>query len=273
MPNTPKKTRIPINIEIATNVKYLSDMTCCVCNDKSKQIQIHHLDENPSNNHIDNLALLCFDCHDKTMIRGGFGRRYDKALITKYRDEWLIRVKDRREKADEYSIKSLVGNIVYNNREDEEYYYNEINDNPEVLVSYLKKILIIKKANLIIAQTHGVSTQGLKKQAYQMIDFYEEILIELTSFYPKNQFSQGSHKVYINELISSLYRWYYSVTMFNGRETLGTMFPLMVVGKVENDLEEKVIDMVRGLFFRYDEFLYDKLNEDNWILDWKERID
>ncbi len=69
-----KKLRIAIDNEIVAQVLYDSDRTCCVCNERGKAVQIHHIDENPSNNEINNLAVVCFQWHEETQIKGGFGR-------------------------------------------------------------------------------------------------------------------------------------------------------------------------------------------------------
>jgi len=54
----------------------------------NKRVQIHHLDENPSNHALDNLAVLCLDCHDDQQVRGGFTRKYSAAEIVHYRESW-----------------------------------------------------------------------------------------------------------------------------------------------------------------------------------------
>jgi hypothetical protein len=46
------KERINIPIDLATEVIFASDRTCCVCEVRGKAIQIHHIDENPSNNRL-----------------------------------------------------------------------------------------------------------------------------------------------------------------------------------------------------------------------------
>ena len=63
-----KKTRIPIPKDIEAKVMFNHDRTCCVCNEKMLRIEIHHIDENPSNNSEDNLAVLCAECHGFTFI-------------------------------------------------------------------------------------------------------------------------------------------------------------------------------------------------------------
>lgn len=76
--------------EIQSNAIFMQDRTCCVCRDKKKKyIQVHHIDENNDNNDINNLAILCLDCHTETQIQGGFFRKLDPDIIRKYRDEWI----------------------------------------------------------------------------------------------------------------------------------------------------------------------------------------
>lgn len=91
----PKKNRITIPKEIADKVMFNHNRTCCVCRTPNKKVQIHHIDENPANNAINNLAVLCFDCHNETQITGGFGRHLNAGQITLYRDQWLEMVKER----------------------------------------------------------------------------------------------------------------------------------------------------------------------------------
>jgi hypothetical protein len=42
------RTRIPD--DIAADVMFAHDRTCCVCNETGKPVQIHQIDDNPSNN-------------------------------------------------------------------------------------------------------------------------------------------------------------------------------------------------------------------------------
>jgi hypothetical protein len=93
---TGRKMRTPIPNDVAAEVLYRSDRTCCVCREPRKPVQIHHLDEDPSHNDPDNLAVLCLECHDDTQLRGGFGRKLNADLVRLYRDEWLALVDRRR---------------------------------------------------------------------------------------------------------------------------------------------------------------------------------
>src|SRR2546426_8190325 len=89
-----KRTRIPSIT--AAQVQFLSDRTCCVCRAPGKPTQIHHLNGDPSDHEIANLALLCLECHDKTMIQGGFGRKLDADQLRLYRDDWHQLLSTRR---------------------------------------------------------------------------------------------------------------------------------------------------------------------------------
>jgi hypothetical protein len=67
-----------------------SDRHCCLCEKQCAiNIEIHHIDGHPGNNHIDNLLPVCFDCHAKL---GHYNSQHPKGL--KYKTE---EIKDRRE--------------------------------------------------------------------------------------------------------------------------------------------------------------------------------
>jgi len=66
------KPRIPISKDLRMAVYQLYDKSCHKCGSKNAN-QIHHIDKDPSNNHIKNLELLCYECHlladGKRMLR------------------------------------------------------------------------------------------------------------------------------------------------------------------------------------------------------------
>jgi len=84
--------RIPVPDDVAATVLFYSDRTCCVCRIPKKPLQIHHIDDNNSHNALENLAVLCLDCHTETQISGGFGRKLDAPQVKLYRDEWLEKI-------------------------------------------------------------------------------------------------------------------------------------------------------------------------------------
>ncbi len=91
---SPKKNRVKIPEKTAIDIMFWSNRQCCV--DQKPGVHIHHLDENPSNNDIDNLALLCFECHDEASKRGGLSRRLSPGVIKRYREEHYKKINTTR---------------------------------------------------------------------------------------------------------------------------------------------------------------------------------
>lgn len=103
------KRRTPILTGTAAAVLFAADRTCCVCRLAQKPIQIHHIDEDPTNHDPSNLAVLCLDCHEATQARGGFSRGLDGDQIRLYRESWNQTVAARRSTAVEQAAAAPSG--------------------------------------------------------------------------------------------------------------------------------------------------------------------
>jgi len=90
------RKRTPVPTDVSDTIQFLSDRTCCVCRHPGKAYQLHHLNGDPSDHDPDNLAVVCFDCHNLTQVRGGFGRHLTAGQVRLYRDEWYELVGMRR---------------------------------------------------------------------------------------------------------------------------------------------------------------------------------
>lgn len=90
MKHTPvkKKQRVQIPPVLAARALFLSDRTCCVCRAPGKAVQIHHVNDDPTDNSPENLAVLCLDCHSETQVSGGFHRKLDGDQVVLYRSDW-----------------------------------------------------------------------------------------------------------------------------------------------------------------------------------------
>jgi len=148
------KKRVIIPNDIAAKVLFLSDRTCCICRQEGKKVQIHHIDEDPSNNSESNLSVLCFECHTDTMVKGGFDRKLDAEQIILYRNDWLNIVSRKRslveidqeenETIDPIQLE-LATSVAEIYRENKEYellaiHYNSIG-NYELRDKYIDKVL------------------------------------------------------------------------------------------------------------------------------------
>lgn len=264
-----KKKRIPIPKNIAAEVLFLSDRTCCVCNEPGKKVQIHHIDENPSNNSFENLSVLCLEHHNDTMIQGGFGRKLDANQITLFRDNWLKRVSDRKAKADELaSLKTITGHTESNIVVLEDETELVINDDPQLLNEYLSKILFVHKNLRSISQAKwdtGV-TPTMNEGNSDMIDFYRGVLIELASFFPAGHFENQSPHKYFSDLIASRFTWHWLMNEPEGHDTGGRMASVISSGIVMMELQKMVMEMVKALLQVYRHSL--KLDFGGWNEKW-----
>ena len=75
-------------------------------------MEIHHIDGDPSRNSLDNLAVLCKDCHSDAHTTQAFSRNLTPALLKKYNDSWReivrIRIKPGGEEAEMLEYRSQV---------------------------------------------------------------------------------------------------------------------------------------------------------------------
>lgn len=66
--------------------------TCCICKLR-KDVVIHHIDENSSNNNPQNLAVICAGCHSDVHSNLGHGRKFSHREMKIYKNEWEDRCK------------------------------------------------------------------------------------------------------------------------------------------------------------------------------------
>lgn len=104
---TDRSRRVEIPLDVAAEVLFLADRTCCVCRQRLKPVQLHHIDDDPTNSVAENLAVLCFDCHRETQIYGGFDRKLDAAQVRLYKSDWNRRVEAQRNTAIQPAARSL----------------------------------------------------------------------------------------------------------------------------------------------------------------------
>lgn len=80
--------RISIPDKISDKLMFLNRHICCICTIRHKHVQIHHIDGNNNNNDIENLAVVCNDCHSKVSSNEGLGRGYTINEVKMYKSEW-----------------------------------------------------------------------------------------------------------------------------------------------------------------------------------------
>jgi len=263
-----KKNRSTIPSDLAAEVLYASKRTCCICEERGKAIQIHHIDENPSNNVFKNLAVLCFECHNETQIKGGFGRKLNIFTVIKHRDEWLRRVKRTRALADEAAVKRQVGEETLSEQVETvietSIKHTELN---EPLLKYIDSLPWFKAALLHQAQPKwdtGV-TVNMVKANYDYIDALTGILVALARYYLPKSFGNQTPQEYFSEVIASRFQWYRTILEPHGPG--GTIINVICGGSVFEDVENMIEDMVRALAGHDDKFDWE-----NWSKRWRGEI-
>ena len=261
------RIRTPIPSDLATEVLFASDNTCCVCRERGKTIQIHHIDENPSNNAFENLSILCLECHNDTQLKGGFGQKLSGSLVIKYRDEWLQRVKRRRNLADELAVKRQVGAQALSEQVEAAIQtpiqHTGLKEPP---LDYVNSLPDFKAALLRQAQPKwdtGV-TATMVQTNYDYIDSLTGILVTLASNYSPRQFGNQTAQEYFSDVIASRFQWHRTIAEPHGPGTGGTIVNVTCGGGVIKDVENMIEDMVIALVGYDDEFDWK-----NWPKRWR----
>jgi len=234
---------------MAAAVLFASDRTCCVCRVKGKPVQIHHLDEDPSNSTAENTAVLCFDCHRDTQIRGGFDRKLDAAQVVLYRDDWIARVSCRREGVG-VPIAILTPAEVLVSQQ-----HATTTPGPPDLA------LIASLPQRRTAAYHRAQPKWEAGSTYDMMDgskiVIEElqaILVDLAGSYPPGHFDERRPDDYFSARAVEIGRWHGQCLEPHGAGTGGTIVGPVTGSYVIAALERMVEDLVDGLTSYRDDF-------------------
>lgn len=253
---------MPIDVDVAAEVLFDADRTCCVCRVRGRPVQIHHIDEDPSNNDLSNLVALCLDCHNDTQIAGGFGRRLDAGQVRQYREDWLQRIRSRRDRADALAIEVMGPH----GRPDRT---TKAATRPEMDVTeYVCTLPELRRRAYAAARPgwdSGVTAEMINA-SNSVVEVLEDILVSLATYYPVGHFDRENPRDYFSELIASRFRWhrYHIETAGKGRG--GTIVGPMVAGAVIGNLEEMVADMVTSLTLDWEAPV--DLTLERWKDDW-----
>lgn len=247
-----RKPRIPITANDSSKVLFACDYTCCVCRDRGRPVQIHHIDENPANNSDQNLAVLCLFCHNDTQLKGGFGRKLDSELLNQYRDDWIHRVALRREKADQLAALRMAGSNIVSSPTTVSEATSLMIPADEALVAYvqsLPSILVKAYAEARTRWDSGITSEMIGGTA-DVIDVVVGMLIHLSSWFPKNHFDGKPASEYFGLFVSSRFIWHRAIEEPEGVGTGGSIVDpsaaIGVLGDVKNAVEEIISALLWG---------------------------
>jgi hypothetical protein len=248
------KARLSIPSDVAADVMFASDSTCCVCRERGKAVQLHHIDEDPSNNAPDNIAVLCLECHNETQVSGGFGRRLTDALVMKYRDEWLARVTQRRDCADRAAVAKMIAPAsIPSVGPVETVPYSQ--ERAEAILAYVESLPDLRAQLRKTTQAGwdtGV-TATMVQASYDYIDALQGVLVTLAGFYPRGSFGDDAHR-FFSDVIASRFRWHRAHSESHGPGTGGTIVNVATSGNVADDVDKMIEDMAQSLVGYDDRF-------------------
>ena len=231
---------------VSSEVIFMHDSTCCICVERGKTIQIHHIDESPSNHEISNLALLCLECHNKTHLSGGFGKKLRSADIVRHRDDWTARVSARRDKMDRLLTEPLLGK-GYSAQAFDEYWETP---SPDKIQGFLRALPLLRRAAHVAVQPmfdSGISAE-MNNGCYEITELLEGMWNKIARFYPPNHFSGMSHSGYVQKYIESRYIWHRQINEPLGSGASGTMVGQIVGWYVFDDVARMIAETVEGLY-------------------------
>ena len=225
-------------------------------------IEIHHIDEDPSNSVESNLVVLCRNCHGDVHSKAGLGRQWNTTQIAKFRESWYqIMEQRRKEAADVALLRDAPARVKKSIKRKTESSLMK----PVDVKTYLEQLPSLRRAIHKSAQPKWDSgnTGEMCQGNRDVIDVLEQILVTLIGFYPEGHFGDDEPKDYVSELVARRYLWHRARLEPEGVGTGGTIMRVIVGGLVTANLESMVAELVEPLSKTLDGFDFSA-----WEKDW-----
>jgi hypothetical protein len=251
--------RVPIPSAVSAQVLFAHDRTCCVCNQPGLGVQIHHIDENPSNNDPDNLAVLCLQHHEETQIRGGFGKKLKADDIRVCRADWIARLAKRKQEADKPVISRLSQSPA---TELDEAFWRR--PSTEALATAIHTLPLIYEdiSNRADPYLSSIVRGDMLHGASMIIDVFAESWLRLAAWLPPLHFGTMTAQEDIAAFIADCNHKNLSICEPDGPGSGGREAAIYVLGDTMMDVEGLIHNLVRKFGPMLDDFSFD---------DWKKR--
>jgi hypothetical protein len=218
------------------------------CRERGLAVQLHHIDEDPTNHAISNLTVLCLEHHEHTQVRGGFAQKLKPADIIRYRDDWVRRVSERRDKADEVVVQHMTGLAPRRTKIEDWTPPSEAR-----ILGFVNALPSIRRAAIAAAGPlwdTGITSE-MRQGSYDAIETLERAWLQLASFYPPDHFGGRLAEQYISEFIARRFEWHRKISEPRGPGSSGTIIHVTVGGAVLNDVSNAISETVEGLYIGY----------------------
>lgn len=88
-------TRVAVPEQLKSEILSRTNNRCCVC--QTPFVQLHHLDGDPSNNDLDNIAPVCPNCHNQAHSNSALTLNLTPARLKAIRDRWYAYCENRKD--------------------------------------------------------------------------------------------------------------------------------------------------------------------------------
>jgi hypothetical protein len=90
-----KVARLHLSDAMVRKLLYDAARTCCVCRTPQFPVEVHHIDQDPSNNVEDNLIVICKNCHGEAHTKHSLSKNLTPVHLKYSKKRWLAEVAER----------------------------------------------------------------------------------------------------------------------------------------------------------------------------------
>lgn len=212
--------------------------------------------------------MLCLEHHEQTQLRGGFAKKLKAPDVVRSRDDWIRRVRDRRDKTDELVIQYSAG-MAPTQFEAKDW---EVPSTAKV-VGFLNALPSIRRAAIAAAQPlwdTGITSE-MRQGSYDALDLLEGAWLRLANFYLPNHFDERGADHFFSEFVTARFAWHRKICEPRGPGSSGTIVHVIAGGAVLDDISKAIEETVEGLFIGFCLHPFDLKNPfdlKKWRSDW-----
>jgi hypothetical protein len=245
--------RKKINEQVADQLLFDVDRTCCLCTQPGKSVQIHHIDGDNQNNDLSNLVVLCLGCHDEVTRGPGLGRGISAGYLLLKKKFWAESVGQFRSTI--LPVEPEMNSEIHMNATSAKYeFFGEEEVKHELYSCFTTFRASRARAQVFLEEGTTVSNNLAMNT---MIEDLIAALVTLADFFPPGHFG-ASPKQYFERWARDLSGLHFNVSQLGD---YGTMIGYVTASKTLTSLETLFLDMAETLAFDAD-----------WYGDWAEKI-
>ena len=181
-----------------------------MCDQTNLPMQFHHIDNDPSNNAIDNIVYVCANCHAKIHTTSDMSSNYSETNIKFLRSKLYECVENKRKEVEKIKKQMIIDPNDSNRVEylDEDF----ISGNPELCEIIMNMNRQYFKIRVKAQKYYDTRiTSKINEGIMLEIAYLELIMNSLLKFYPKNHFYNEDNENIFERLHDDFYDFLYKL--------------------------------------------------------------